>query len=190
VSALPVLRGHRVLLRPPRESDREDRLAGGRDLEFWRMVGGFGAEPGPLTQAELDRWYAKVVAEPYEWVVDLDGHCVGTARLHDHDRDAGSAWYAVGLFWPAHRGRGFGQEVTHLVLDYAFGSLGLQSVKVRVLDFNARAIACYRRCGFIEQSREPVQLSETSAVDVIMEARAAREPPVGQHGQALGGNEP
>jgi hypothetical protein len=35
-----------------------------------------------------------------------------------------------------------------------------------------------------------VQLGETSAVDVIMEARAAGEPPVGQHSQALGGNEP
>jgi RimJ/RimL family protein N-acetyltransferase len=146
-------------------------LTGGRDLEFWRMVGGFGPEPAPLTASDVDRWYAALSREPHGWIVDLDDRCIGTARLHGFDSVHRDAWYAVGLFWRAHWGRGLGQEVTRLVLDYAFATLGLLRVKVRVLEFNQRAIACYECCGFIESHREPAQLGDTIAVDIIMEAR-------------------
>jgi hypothetical protein len=64
-NSLQVLRGARVLLRTPRESDRNDRLAAGRDLEFRRMVGGTGPDPGPLTTSDVDRWFASVAAEPF-----------------------------------------------------------------------------------------------------------------------------
>jgi hypothetical protein len=37
---LPELRGLQVLLRPPREADKSDRLEYGRNAEFVRMVGG------------------------------------------------------------------------------------------------------------------------------------------------------
>jgi ribosomal-protein-alanine N-acetyltransferase len=169
--AAPDLRGQRVLLRAARDSDRFDRLTGGRDLEFWRMVGGSGPKPEPLTASDVDRWYAAHTREPHAWIVDLDDHCIGTARLHDLDATGLHAWYAVGLFWRAHWGRGLGQEVTRLVLGYSFATLGLLRVKVRVLDFNQRAIDCYKRCGFTESYREPAQLGETVAVDIIMEAR-------------------
>ena len=137
------------------------------------MVGGTGPDPGPLTPADVDRWYSALEGEPYSWVVEFEGRCIGVARLHDVNRAAGTARYAVGLFRPAHRGVGLGQEITRLVLDHAFGPLGLSRVELRVLDFNHRALACYRRCGFLEIAREPVQLGGTTAIDVIMEVRAS-----------------
>jgi ribosomal-protein-alanine N-acetyltransferase len=172
-NARQTLKGARVVLRAPRAADRSDRLAAGRDPEFRRMVGGAGPDPGPLTAAEVDRWYDGLVAEPYSWIVEFEGHCIGVARLHQVDRATRSARYAVGLFRSEHRGRGLGQEVTSLVLDHAFGPLGLARVELRVLDFNDRAIACYRRCGFVEVAREAVQLCDTHAADVVMEIRAA-----------------
>ena len=168
----PILKGARVLLRAPRPEDRSDRLAAGRDPEFRRMVGGTGPDPGPLTAAEVERWYAGLVAETYSWVVEFEGHCIGVARLQQVDLAARNAQYAIGLFRPEHRGRGFGQEVTRLVLDHAFGPLGLERVALRVLDFNERAIACYRRCGFVEVARETVYLADVPATDVVMEIRA------------------
>jgi ribosomal-protein-alanine N-acetyltransferase len=171
-NARQILEGARVVLRAPRPVDRSDRLAAGRDPEFRRMVGGTGPDPGPLTTAEVDHWYAGLVAEPYSWVVEFEGHCIGVARLHHVDLATRNAQYAIGLFRSEHRGRGFGQEVTRLVLDQAFGPLGLERVELRVLDFNQRAIACYRRCGFVEVARERVQLADLSATDVVMEIRA------------------
>jgi len=135
------------------------------------MVGGVGSDPGPLTPADVDRWYSGLEAGPHSWVVEFEGRCIGAARLDDVDRTAGTARYAVGIFRPEHRGRGLGQEITRLVLDHAFGPLGLSRVQLRVLDFNERALACYRRCGFLEIAREPVQLGAIAACDVIMEVR-------------------
>src|SRR5512145_560846 len=106
-----VLRGARVLLRAPRPEDRADRLAAGRDPEFRRMVGATGPDAGPLTAAEVERWYARLVAETYSGVVEFEGHCIGVARLHHVDLATRKAQYAIGLFRPEHRGRGFGQEV-------------------------------------------------------------------------------
>jgi RimJ/RimL family protein N-acetyltransferase len=54
------------------------------------------------------------------------------------------------------------------VLEFAFATLGLARVELRVLDFNQSAIACYQRCGFVETGREPVQLGDAAADDVTM----------------------
>lgn len=141
------------------------------------MVGAVGPDPGPLTGEEVDRWYTAIASEMYGWIIEFEGRCIGIARLHQVDWASRSARFAVGLFRPEDRGRGLGQEVTRLVLGYAFGPLGLERVRLRVLDFNERALACYRRCGFVEVARERVQLGEASAVDIIMEARTlAAEP--------------
>jgi RimJ/RimL family protein N-acetyltransferase len=165
------LEGLRIVLRSPRPTDRADRVAAGRDLEFHRMVGGSRSNTDPLTPADVDRWYTSLVAERFAWVVEFESRCVGAARLHHVDLSDGVGQYAVGLFRPEHRGKGLGQEVTKLVLHYGFETLRLQRVQLKVLDFNAPAIACYRKCGFVEVGREPVQLADEAAVDVLMEIR-------------------
>ena len=43
---------------------------------------------------------------------------------------------------------------TRLVLQYGFEVVGLHRIDLRVLAYNERAIACYRRCGFVEEGRE------------------------------------
>jgi RimJ/RimL family protein N-acetyltransferase len=63
-------------------------------------------------------------------------------------RRSRTATYTVGLFVVALRGRGLGQEITRLVLAWAFGVLGVHRVELEVLAGNGRAIGCYRACGF------------------------------------------
>ena len=48
------------------------------------------------------------------------------------------------------REKGYGTEVIRLLLDYGFNYLNLQNIKLDVLSFNERAIACYKKCGFKE----------------------------------------
>lgn len=40
-------------------------------------------------------------------------------------------------------------------LSFAFHRLGLNMVTLKVFDFNAQAIACYRSLGFTEYERKP-----------------------------------
>jgi diamine N-acetyltransferase len=45
-------------------------------------------------------------------------------------------------------GRGYGTEITRLMLDYAFTVLGLHSVRLAVFSYNERARRVYERAGF------------------------------------------
>ena len=166
--SVPRLSGAHVVLRAPQPTDVDDRLAAGRDPEFRRMVGASGPAPGPLTRADAERWYATLAAEAHGWVIAVDGRCVGEARLHHVDRAADDGWLALGLFAPADRGRGLGTDAVRLLLGYAFGALGLRAVRLRVLAFNAPALACYRRSGFREVGRESVLLDGVPCEDVLM----------------------
>jgi RimJ/RimL family protein N-acetyltransferase len=153
--------GDRVVLRGPVPSDADDRLAFGFDPEVILLQGG---EPSqfaqPMTRQWADRWYERMVTDenPWAWMIEFEGRHVGSARLYDHVQMDRKASYAVALNSSALLGQGLGTEVTRLVLDFAFrpeaDGAGLHRVGLRVLDFNQRGIACYRRCGFVEEGRE------------------------------------
>jgi RimJ/RimL family protein N-acetyltransferase len=151
---LPTLYGERVTLRPPVERDKQDRFAAGRDPEFRRMVGGDPADCPPLTMPEVEQWYQQHCHSPLHWVIEAEGGCIGVARLLSLDRANRRARYAIGIFSPKFRERGYGAEATHLVLRCAFEELGFHRIELRVLAFNHRAIACYKKCGFVEEGLE------------------------------------
>lgn len=72
--------------------------------------------------------------------------------------------YAESASWIYHtgyRGAGFGSEAKHLLLEYAFGTLGLLAVESFVSDENVRSAAALRRQGY----REVGQLHWTSSGD-------------------------
>jgi len=115
-------------------------------------------------------WHERLgAAGTIEWVVEAQGAFLGTARLHSFRDD--SARYAVGLFDPDRLGQGFGKEVTRIVVACAFTFLGLQRVDLAVLEFNQRAIRCYKRCGFREVGRlaDAAVIQGQSYADVLME---------------------
>lgn len=134
------------------------------------MVGGDPKFVSPLTAEEVDRWFAEVTADPLCWIVDLDGRCIGTVQLHSLEVSNRRARYAIGLFDPATWNRGIGTEATRLVLHYAFAVLRLHRVDLRVLTFNTRAIACYRKCGFVQEGieRDSTLIAGEWQSDVIM----------------------
>jgi RimJ/RimL family protein N-acetyltransferase len=50
-------------------------------------------------------------------------------------------------------GRGYGTDAVRLIVGYGFRELGLHRIQLDVLSFNARAIAAYRKAGFVEEGR-------------------------------------
>jgi RimJ/RimL family protein N-acetyltransferase len=176
---VPVLRGPRVTLRPPAAGDADAARRIGVYPEIARL---FGEEAGDdwreLMSSEADDLLARLdpATDRVSWVVDAGHGFIGSASLHSFDRDAHTAAYAVGLLTPDVLGHGLGTEVTRLVLAHAFERLGLAALTVRVLEFNARAIACYARCGYVFARHEPdaVTLGGNRYADVIMRLDAER----------------
>lgn len=52
-----------------------------------------------------------------------------------------------------YRGKEIGTEAVKLLLNYGFNSLNFNSIYLKVMEFNPRAIACYKKCGFNEVGR-------------------------------------
>lgn len=150
-----VLRGSRVQLRPSSPDDIAGWKALGVHPEIERLFGHLAEAQSERSDDDARRLISPGERpDEIEWIVDVAGMVVGTARLHSWHRDDRHARYAIGILSPAHLGRGLGTEATRLVVRYGFETLGLHRLEVRVLSFNARAIACYRSCGFREEGRE------------------------------------
>jgi [ribosomal protein S5]-alanine N-acetyltransferase len=132
-------------------------------------------ESGAMTQEEAGAWYDSMVADGADpsrmaWVIEAGGELAGVAFLQGiRDVDA-KARFAIGLFSPDLMGRGLGSRSTRLVLAHAFGPMALHRVDLRVLEFNDRALAMYRRCGFVEEGRErdSCRMGDAWFDDVIM----------------------
>lgn len=158
------------MLRPPVEQDKYDRLKIGRHPEFCEMVGGNPAKMTPLTEADVEQWFERVKSEQYNWSIEFDGCCIGNARLHNLDQENKNARYSIGIFDQNCWGKGYGEEATRLILDYAFNHLFLHRVSLRVLSSNKRGISCYRKCGFVTEGteRESLLVGNEWKSDVMM----------------------
>jgi RimJ/RimL family protein N-acetyltransferase len=78
---------------------------------------------------------------------------VGTCAFSQLDGDNGSALYHITIGEKDAWGRGYGTEATRLMLDHAFGALGLHRIALFVFEFNERAIRTYQHCGFVIEGR-------------------------------------
>ena len=78
---------------------------------------------------------------------------MGTCAFSQLDGDNGSALYHITIGEKDAWGQGYGTEATQLMLDHAFGMLGLHRIALFVFEFNERAIRAYKRCGFVMEGR-------------------------------------
>ena len=78
---------------------------------------------------------------------------IGTSHLFDIDFLNRRAEFGIVLGDVADRGRGFGTEVTRLMLDYAFTALNLHNVILTTNAYNVAGIRAYEKAGFRECGR-------------------------------------
>jgi RimJ/RimL family protein N-acetyltransferase len=78
---------------------------------------------------------------------------IGSCAFSQLDGENGSAMYHITIGEKDAWGRGYGTEATRVMLEHAFGSLGLHRIGLTVFEFNERAIRAYERCGFVVEGR-------------------------------------
>ena len=67
------------------------------------------------------------------------------------------------------RNKGYGAEALRLIIDYAFGILGLERLELDVYAENKRAIRCYEKAGFVhEGTRRHAAMVNGNYADVHM----------------------
>lgn len=109
----------------------------------------------PPSDVEHERWFERLVADPARLVnliVDADGEGAGLCGLNGIDLVSRRAelWIYVAV-GPS---RGAGHAAVRQQLAFAFGTLGLHRVFVRVFAFNERAHRFFESCGFQDEGVE------------------------------------
>jgi RimJ/RimL family protein N-acetyltransferase len=114
-------------------------------------------QDAPMRSDEIDRFFQlrALGAESLTMAIhDRDtNRLIGSCAFSQVDGDNGSAMFHITIGEKDMWGRGYGTEATRLMIDHAFGTLGLHRVALTVFEFNERAIRAYRRCGFVIEGR-------------------------------------
>jgi RimJ/RimL family protein N-acetyltransferase len=140
------LAGERVLVRTPRPGDQAvlERLRADPEIDHY-----MGVDPGTglLWRQVFLGENSGSLADLVIAIVGGDETPIGLISLWDrsipHQAAELSIWIGQG-----HRNGGAGTEALRLALRHAFGPMGLHKVYLRVLEYNARAIRTYQKCGF------------------------------------------
>ena len=109
-------------------------------------------EDGPMRADEIDRFFtARVIGlDSLALAVHVKetNRLIGSCAFSQLDGDNGSGLFHITIGEKDCWGQGYGTEATRLMLDHAFGALGLHRVSLTVFAFNERAIRSYRKVGF------------------------------------------
>lgn len=173
----PVLCGRTVRLEPLTAAVLADYLAAIEDPEATRLTGTHAT----FTPEDIEKWL-RTRSDHHDradWAIlrAEDGAFLGEAVLNDLDPDNGSASYRVWLAGPNVFGHGYGTEVTRMIIDYAFGQVGLHRLALEVFEHNPRAQHVYEKCGFTVEGRlRQALLWEGRRYDALVMAMLRTDP--------------
>jgi len=140
----------KVQLRPVEPADSDLLYA-------WRNspeVAAFMYSDHQITPEEHTRWFAGIAGDPkreYRMIV-VDGAPAGPANFADIDRVQGRASWAYYLADPSVRGKGVGGYVEYLMIERAFGELGLRKLWCEVLVTNEPVWKLHQKFGFRQEA--------------------------------------
>jgi RimJ/RimL family protein N-acetyltransferase len=124
------------------------------DFEVTRTL---AAPMWPMTAEAEEAWFERASRPEREvvfTVYELPGlRPIGNTGLHNIDFINRTAEFGIVIGEKDCWGKGYGTEVTQLMLAYGFTVLGLHTILLRVYANNERAIRAYRRAGFHEIGR-------------------------------------
>ena len=149
----PTIVGERVVLRPVEAADATGMWESANDPEGRDLT----ATSATFTREQVEAWCASRASQDDRLdlaIVDAaTGEYAGEVVLNEHDAEADSANFRIGLRGPAYYGRGLGSEATRLVVDHALRTMGLRRLTLGVLARNPRAVRAYEKAGFREVGR-------------------------------------
>lgn len=165
-----MLQGTHLILKEPSQQDYESLRKVNPSDEFYSMVGSDPDESVFLDNGAFEESFKQSLAQEHFWYVYREAELIGVAFLHSFDLVDKRARYAVGIYNEKDWNKGYGNEITQCVLRYAFEVLKLHKVELRVLEYNKRAIASYKKNGFVQEGvlRDNAFINNVWHNDILM----------------------
>lgn len=169
---MTVLFGAKCRLRPIRRSDAAVSIGWRNDAAIRDAALGY---PFPVTD-EMERgWYDQALADQGGRrasfaieVADLETP-VGFTHIYEINWPNRAAGFGIVVGDPQVHGRGIGTQATQLTVRYAFDTLNLDRIELKVSAPNAAARHIYTKLGFVEEGvlRRAAYVSG-KAIDVVV----------------------
>ena len=149
------MRGENVGLGPLRSELLETYQRWLNDFDLLSMV---DRRFRPLTADWIQSWYDRQSRAQGDSLVftiwDLATMTpIGNTALQDIDSRTRTAEFGIFIADPEFRGAGRGTEATRMMLRFAFDTLSLENIMLRVYEYNEPAMAVYKHVGFQEIGR-------------------------------------
>jgi RimJ/RimL family protein N-acetyltransferase len=146
--------GDQVVLRRHTRDNLSDFLRWYQDPEVARLT---RYQDGPMRADEIERFFMLRAMGPDSLAMGIHvratDRLIGSCAFSQLDGDNGSVLFHITIGEHDAWGQGYGGEATRLMVDHAFGPLGLHRVALTVFAFNERAIRSYARVGFEVEGR-------------------------------------
>ncbi|MEO6631832.1 MAG: GNAT family protein [Mucilaginibacter sp.] len=100
----------------------------------------------PLTAEQLDISLSDKNRFAFRIVDNESNQGIGHSEIYLSQNSAKIGRILIGD--QQHRGKGLGQQIVRLLLDFSFTNLHVPLVELNVFDWNTAAIKCYEKVGF------------------------------------------
>lgn len=152
-----ILQGKHILLRGLELSDVDELMKYWNNPELQQFL----SKPRIASRHEeidwiRNTWERRRKGEAYIFGLFLHGQdlYIGNIEIRIIDDIAQRGLLGIAIFNPSCWNKGYGTEAIELLLNFAFSSLNLHTIELEVFSFNKRALACYKKVGFVESGRK------------------------------------
>lgn len=148
------LSSERIALRTVKREDLEalGQLMDNKDIK--KLTG----EVYPLTEKALENFYNRTqTTDQRIWFLIIDkasGKIIGETGLLRIFMPWRTSDYSLVIWDTEFWGKGYGKEVSRLMMDYAFNDLNLNRLAIGVVGFNHRGLKFWESIGFKEEGKQ------------------------------------
>lgn len=135
-----------MTLRPFQPADAPTILSWTGDRQAFRLWSADRYPHYPATPAEMLAQYNDDEKRPL--TAEVDGAVVGHLLLRYPSADHSVVRFGFVIVDNAQRGRGYGQQMLRLAIDYARREMGAKTITLGVFTDNRPALRCYESIGF------------------------------------------
>jgi len=149
-----MLEGQLVRLRRPELTDAERCYRWFNDQD---VVGNLIAQRYLISLAEEERFLRGMPEMSYSnggilAIETKDGRHIGMTSFYDVRMEDSQAGLAITIGEKEWWSKGYGGDAVLTLVGFGFHQMNLNRVWLTTVEYNKRAIACYKRCGFREEA--------------------------------------
>ena len=150
-----MIEGKLVNLRPREMTDLERMHRWINDREVTRYLG----VRYQMSLAAEEKWLSDHISQPMAYdrvsfcIETRDGVTIGSIDFHHIVPEERKARLGVMIGEKDYWSKGYGTDAMVTFCRFGFDDMNLNRIDLTVFDGNERAIACYRKCGFVEEGR-------------------------------------